>query len=102
MFVDNSGRRSKMLRRIGLLLGALCLGYAGLLGLTFMGIGTSYTPSSLLPFAGGGQGPAGVQGGNGPGGEAGRPSGVPTAAPSGVPTPTASSSASASAAAVSN
>ena len=52
VFVDNSGRRSKLLRRIGLLLGALSLGYAVVLGLAFMGIGVSST--SLLPFAGGG------------------------------------------------
>ena len=82
MFVDNSGRRSKLLRRIGLLAGLLCLGYAVILGLAFMGIGTA-TPSSLLPFAGGG--PAGVRnarpGGTGPQGGLG----TPPARPSGTP-----------------
>ncbi|MDT0433996.1 MULTISPECIES: hypothetical protein [Streptomyces] len=92
VFVDNSGRRSKVLRRIGLLVGALCLGYAVVLGLAFLGIGTSVAPSSLLPFAGA-QDPAGD--GGGPGGRPGRPGGTPSAPPSGAPTPTASASAAA-------
>ncbi|MFI1725993.1 hypothetical protein [Streptomyces sp. NPDC020489] len=93
VFVDNSGRRSRLLRRIGLLVGVLCVGYAVVLGLAFMGIGAS-TPSSLLPF-GGGQGGPGAQ--NGPGtepqggiGDSVRPSGSPPVLPSGVPTPSAS------------
>lgn len=65
VFVDNSGRRSKLLRRIGLLLGVGCLAYAVVLGAAFMGWGTSLTPSSLLPF--GGAGPRGAQN-SGPGG----------------------------------
>ncbi|MCK8435784.1 hypothetical protein G3I77_23030 [Streptomyces sp. D2-8] len=48
MFVDNSGRRARLLRRIGLLLGAVCLGYAAVLGAAFMGWRTSLTPSQLL------------------------------------------------------
>lgn len=100
VFVDNSGRRSKLLRRIGLLVGVLCVGYAVVLGLAFMGIGTS-SPSSLLPFGGGqGQGGPGVQNGNGRGtqpqggiGDSVRPSGSPPALPSGVPTPSASATA---------
>jgi len=95
VFVDNSGRRSKLLRRIGLLVGVLCLGYAVVLGLAFLGIGTS-SPSSLLPFRGGQGGPVG-QSGTGPGareqggvGDVVRPSGSPPALPSGVPTPSAS------------
>ncbi|MFJ6127050.1 hypothetical protein ACIQKE_18380 [Streptomyces griseoviridis] len=108
VFVDNSGRRSKVLRRIGLLVGVLCLGYAVVLGLAFMGIGTSIAPSSLLPFAGG-QGPVGD--GAGPEGRLGRPSGAPpsgapsatpsgapsapSAPPSGVPTPTPTATATA-------
>lgn len=84
MFVDNSGRRARLLRRIGLLLGAVCLGYAAVLGAAFMGWGTSLTPSTLLPFAGAGRGggqpeggqPTGLPGGGGPGV---RPSGVPSA-----------------------
>jgi len=104
VFVDNSGRRSKLLRRIGLLVGVLCLGYAVVLGLAFLGIGTS-SPSSLLPFgsAQGGQGgqggPAG-QSGTGPGareqggvGDVVQPSGSPPALPSGFPTPSASANA---------
>lgn len=87
VFVDNSGRRSKVLRRIGLLVGVLCLGYAVVLGLAFMGIGTSIAPSSLLPFADGQQGPAGD--GGGPAGRPGRPSGAPSA-PSAPPTSTPS------------
>ncbi|MEU6255292.1 hypothetical protein [Streptomyces sp. NPDC047043] len=98
VFVDNSGRRSKLLRRLGLLVGVLCLGYAVILGLAFMGIGTSVTPSSLLPFGGGRSGPGN---GNAPGGErpqggignqVGRPSGAPSALPSGTPTPSTSAS----------
>lgn len=82
MFVDNSGRRSRLLRRIGVLAGVLCLGYAVVLGLAFMGIGTG-TPSSLLPFAGGG--PAGARD-SGPGGTEPRGGlGTPRARPSGTP-----------------
>lgn len=100
MFVDNSGRRSKLLRRIGLLVGVLCVGYAVVLGLAFMGIGTS-NPSSLLPFGSGqGQGGPGAQNGYGFGtrpqggiGDNVRPSGSPPALPSGVPTPSASATA---------
>ncbi|WP_406443170.1 hypothetical protein OHB14_29855 [Streptomyces sp. NBC_01613] len=82
VFVDNSGRRSKLLRRIGLLAGVLCIGYAVILGLAFMGIGTS-SPSSLLPFGGGG--PAGAQN-SGPGGaEPQGGVGTPPVKPSGTP-----------------
>ncbi|MDI5903457.1 MULTISPECIES: hypothetical protein [Streptomyces] len=100
VFVDNSGRRSKLLRRIGLLLGVLSLGYAVVLGLAFMGIGVSST--TLLPFAGGGpggssnSGPGGIQPQGGIGTPPSRPSGtLPTgtatgAPPSTVPTATAS------------
>ncbi|MFE8960231.1 hypothetical protein [Streptomyces iakyrus] len=80
MFVDNCGRRARLLRRIGLLLGAVCLGYAAVLGAAFMGWGTSLTPSRLLPFAGagpGGGGPEGVPGG--PGAPGVRPGGLPSA-----------------------
>ncbi|MEU9224926.1 hypothetical protein AB0D40_11230 [Streptomyces massasporeus] len=102
MFVDNSGRRARLLRRIGLLLGAVCLGYAAVLGAAFMGWGTSLTPSRLLPFAGAGPGgqPEGVP--VGPGGPGARPSGAPSApageAASGA-TPTSASSPSSSASA---
>ncbi|MEV0243043.1 hypothetical protein AB0I06_24365 [Streptomyces sp. NPDC050674] len=80
VFVDNSGRRARLLRRIGLLLGAVCLGYAAVLGAAFLGWGTSLTPSQLLPFAGAGPDggrPEGVPGG--PGGPGVRPSGAPSA-----------------------
>ncbi|MFB7652010.1 MULTISPECIES: hypothetical protein [unclassified Streptomyces] len=78
VFVDNSGRRARLLRRLGLLVGAVCVGYAAVLGLAFMGIGTSVNPSSLLPFGGGGG-----QGGPGPGGGGARPQGgvAPTDTP---------------------
>jgi hypothetical protein len=62
VFVDTSGRRARLLRRLGLLVGVACLGYAAVLVLAFMGWGTSLTPSSLLPFggrAGAGQGAPG-------------------------------------------
>lgn len=107
VFVDNSGRRSKLLRRIGLLVGVLCVGYAVVLGLAFMGIGTS-SPSNLLPFGGGQGGPG--QNGNAPGAQPqgglggtvqptgappALPSGAPSGMPSGVPTPSASATATA-------
>ncbi|NEB00114.1 hypothetical protein [Streptomyces sp. SID13726] len=100
VFVDNSGRRSKMLRRIGLLLGVLSLGYAVVLGLAFMGIGVSST--TLLPFGNGGprgtsqSGPGGAQPQGGIGTPPSRPTGTPPtgtatgAPPSAAPTATAS------------
>ena len=78
VFVDNSGRRARLLRRLGLLVGAVCVGYAAVLGLAFMGIGTSVSPSSLLPF-----GDGGGQGGPGPGQGGARPQGG--VAPTGTP-----------------
>ncbi|WP_405535773.1 hypothetical protein [Streptomyces sp. NBC_00075] len=87
MFVDNSGRRAKLLRRFGTFVGVVCLGYAVVLGMAFMGWGTSLTPSSLLPFGGGGPG-----GSQGPGGNQ-QPQGgfgaAPTGAPTGAATPPA-------------
>ncbi|UPZ30674.1 hypothetical protein MUK60_24595 [Streptomyces sp. LRE541] len=104
VFVDNSGRRAKLLRRIGTLLGIVCIGYAVVLGMAFMGWGTSLTPSSLLPFGAGGpnggqnSGPGGgLQPQGGTGSPPARPADTP---PSGVPTgaaPTAAPSASVSA-----
>ncbi|MET7478112.1 hypothetical protein ABZT17_27635 [Streptomyces sp. NPDC005648] len=104
VFVDSSGRRSKLLRRIGLLVGVLCLGYAVVLGLAFMGIGLS-NPSSVLPFGNGrggpaGNGPAGLRQQGGIGSQVGsRPSGAPTGLPSrlsvGTAVPSATSSPSA-------
>ncbi|MFE9443301.1 hypothetical protein ACFYO2_30930 [Streptomyces sp. NPDC006602] len=101
VFVDNSGRRSKALRRIGLLVGVVCLGYAVVLGMAFMGIGTSINPSSLVPFGGGsGSGSGGGPGGTGPAGyrpQGGignpgvRPSGAPSVLPSVTSTPSAAS-----------
>ncbi|WP_320776673.1 hypothetical protein [Streptomyces sp. CRN 30] len=59
VFVDTSGRRARVLRRIGMLVGAVCLGYAVVLGLAFMGWGISSTPAQLLPFGDGGAPPPG-------------------------------------------
>ncbi|WP_411092919.1 hypothetical protein [Streptomyces sp. 049-1] len=92
VFVDSSGRRARLLRRLGLLVGAVCVGYAAVLGLAFMGIGTSVNPSSLLPF-----GDGGGQGGPGPGGGGARPQGggAPTdtpPSPAGPARPTTSAS----------
>ncbi|MFJ8537437.1 hypothetical protein [Streptomyces sp. NPDC093591] len=108
VFVDNSGRRSKLLRRIGLLVGVACLGYAVVLGMAFMGVGTSLTPSELLPFGGGGpagapnSGPGGAQPQGGIGTPPAKPTGTPpTGTTTGEPptsAPTASASASAAAA----
>jgi hypothetical protein len=105
VFVDNSGRRARLLRRIGLLLGVVCLGYTAVLGAAFMGWGTSLTPSQLLPFAGGGPGGGRPQDAGPGGAPAAPPSGAPSAPPQGtgtgavVPTsaPSAASSASPSA-----
>ncbi|WP_256925101.1 hypothetical protein [Streptomyces sp. Amel2xC10] len=98
VFVDNSGRRSKLLRRVGVLLGIGCLAYAAVLGAAFMGWGTSLTPSSLLPFGGGqgggGQGDGGRPGGFGPAGGAGAEVGAP---PTGAAFPSPSTTASPSA-----
>ncbi|WP_369171567.1 hypothetical protein AB5J49_28090 [Streptomyces sp. R28] len=105
VFVDNSGRRSKLLRRIGLLVGVACLGYAVVLGMAFMGVGTSLTPSELLPFAGGGpagapnSGPGGAQPQGGVGTPPTKPTGTPpTGTATGEP-PTSAPSVSASASA---
>ncbi|OWA09290.1 hypothetical protein B9W62_16195 [Streptomyces sp. CS113] len=81
VFVDSTGRRARLLRRLGLLIGAVCVGYTAVLGLAFMGVGISVNPSSLLPFGGGGGG-GGPEGGPGPGGGTRPQGGV---APTGVP-----------------
>ncbi|MFI6490651.1 hypothetical protein [Streptomyces sp. NPDC050564] len=83
VFVDNSGRRARLLRRIGMLVGVVCLGYAVVLGMAFMGWGTSLTPSSLFPFGGG-------QAGSAPGGNlqpqgGAAATGTPPARPTGTP-----------------
>ncbi|MFD9498183.1 hypothetical protein [Streptomyces sp. NPDC060035] len=90
VFVDSSGRRARLLRRAGTLLGITCAGYAAVLGLAFMG-GISLTPSQLLPFDGGPAAEAGPGGGMRPGygsapsGSGAPPSGAPK--PFGTPTP---------------
>ena len=93
MFVDNSGRRSRLLRRIGLLLGVLSLGYAVVLGLAFMGIGVAGT--TLLPFAGGGPGGSSTSGPGGfrPQGGIGTPPALPAGTPPAGTAPTATASA---------
>ncbi|MFC8085440.1 MULTISPECIES: hypothetical protein [unclassified Streptomyces] len=101
VFVDSTGRRARLLRRLGLLLGAVCVGYTAVLGLAFMGVGISVNPSSLLPFGGGGGGP---EGGPGPGGgtrpqggvapTGAPPSTAPSVSPSAVPSAAATASAS--------
>ncbi len=87
MFVDSTGRRARLLRRLGLLIGAVCVGYTAVLGLAFMGVGISVNPSSLLPFGVGGGG-GGPEGGPGPGGGTRPQGGV---APTGAPPSTAPS-----------
>jgi len=83
VFVDSSGRRAKLLRRFGLAVVVACLGYAVVLGLSFMGWGVSVSTTDLLPFGRGGGGGAG----GGPGG-AGQPQGTPpTTRPSLSPSP---------------
>ena len=81
MFVDNSGRRARLVRRLATLLCVLSLGYVVVLGLAFMGWGTSLS-DSITPFGGGGQ--AGTApGGNQP--QGGRDGVAPTGAPTGTP-----------------
>ncbi|MFF4472992.1 hypothetical protein ACFYZ3_25910 [Streptomyces sp. NPDC001599] len=82
VFVDGTGRRARLLRRLGLLVGLVCVGYTAVLGLAFMGVGISVNPSSLLPFGGDGGG-GGPESGAGPGGGT-RPQGGGVA-PTGVP-----------------
>jgi hypothetical protein len=99
VFVDNSGRRARFLRRIGTLLGVVCIGYAVVLGMAFMGWGPSLAPSALLPFGAGGPN---ADRNSGPGSPPARPTGAP---PSGIATgaaPTAAPTASASASAAAN
>jgi hypothetical protein len=87
VFVDTSGRRSRLLRRAGLLAGIVCLGYAVVLGMAFMGWGISSSPVDLLPF-GGAQGEAGGPApGESPGGA---PPGAPLDGQGTSPAPTAS------------
>ncbi|MGW7043699.1 hypothetical protein ACWGDT_13490 [Streptomyces avermitilis] len=85
VFVDNSGRRSRLLRRLGILVCVACLGYVVVLGMAFMGWGTSLS-NSITPFGGGQAAPGG--GGLRPQGDGVRtgtpPSGVPTGAPTGA------------------
>ncbi|MER7840173.1 hypothetical protein ABTY98_30840 [Streptomyces sp. NPDC096040] len=98
MFVDSSGRRSKLLRRVGLLLGVVCLAYTGVLGAAFMGWGTSLTPDSLLPdFARASNAPGGERPQGGIGRQAGLPSGRPSAPPSTAATPSVAAPVAASA-----
>lgn len=87
MFVDNSGRRARPLRRCGALLGVVCLGHAVVLGMAFMGWGISASASELFPFGGGGR-QTGVPGGEGDGPQPQggiAPDGLPSGAPSGAP-----------------
>ncbi|MGX1271663.1 hypothetical protein [Streptomyces phaeoluteigriseus] len=106
VFVDNSGRRSRLLRRIGALVGVGCLVYAVVLGAAFMGWGTSLNPSSLLPFGGnaqGGQGPGGMRPDGGLGDPVGLPGGTPsTGTASSSPAPSSSPSVPVSASAAAN
>ncbi|MFF6998001.1 hypothetical protein ACFY93_23985 [Streptomyces sp. NPDC008313] len=96
VFVDSSGRRARLLRRLGVLVGVVCLGYAVVLGMAFMGWGTALAPSSLLPF--GGRAGAAPGGGTGPRdgiAPTGRPTGAPPSDRPAAPSPAASASVSA-------
>ncbi|MFJ2218079.1 hypothetical protein ACIQVO_37575 [Streptomyces sp. NPDC101062] len=93
VFVDASGRRARLLRRAGMALGVVTLGYVAVLGLAFMG-GISLSPSEILPFDGG---PAAAQEGTGYGPPGGAPppgaGEAPPTAPATAP-PSAAASAS--------
>lgn len=79
VFVDSTGRRSKVLRRVGTLAGVACLAYAGVLG-----------------AAQGDRAPGGLRPQGGAGRQAVLPSGTPSAPPAGATAPSASPSVSAS------
>lgn len=102
VFVDSSGRRAKLLRRFGLAVVVACMGYAVVLGLSFMGWGVSVSTTDLLPFggtgggAGTGRGPAAGYGA--PGGAGQQQGTPPTTRPSlspsaSLPAPSASAAA---------
>ncbi|MEU2685721.1 hypothetical protein ABZ654_17895 [Streptomyces hygroscopicus] len=48
VFVDLSGRRGRLVRHVGVLAGAACLGYSAVLGVGYAG-GTSFAPRTLVP-----------------------------------------------------
>lgn len=48
MFVDLSGRRGRLVRHVGVVAGAACLGYSAVLGLGYAG-GTPFAPQTLIP-----------------------------------------------------
>ncbi|MGW7604666.1 hypothetical protein [Streptomyces antimycoticus] len=48
VFVDLSGRRGRLVRHVGVLAGAACLGYSAVLGLGYAG-GTPFAPQTLIP-----------------------------------------------------
>ncbi|MGW2339105.1 hypothetical protein [Streptomyces sp. NPDC001661] len=80
VFVDSSGRRARLLRRLGIALCVGCAGYVVLLVLAFMGVGIPLTSSDLLPFGdagNGGRAPAGPR--------LGAPNGSPPDTPSASP-----------------
>ncbi|MET8474227.1 hypothetical protein ABZY90_13645 [Streptomyces sp. NPDC006422] len=70
VFVDSSGRRARLLRRLGIAVCVGCAGYVVLLVLAFMGVGIPLTSSDLLPFG---------DAGNGGRAPAGPPAGQPSA-----------------------
>ncbi|MGQ4382642.1 hypothetical protein [Streptomyces sp. SAS_270] len=88
VFVDNSGRRARLVRRFATLLCVLSLGYVAVLGLAFMGWGTSLS-DSITPFGGGRAGSApggyGQQGGRDGVAPTGAPTGTPPTKPTGTP-----------------
>ncbi|MGW2836285.1 hypothetical protein ACWCWD_00610 [Streptomyces sp. NPDC001493] len=86
VFVDASGRRARLLRRAGAVLGLAVVGYAVVLGLAFMG-GLSLSPTQLLPFGTGRPAQAAPDGAAPPDGSP-RPTGAATP-PTGVATQSA-------------
>ncbi|MBP2067264.1 hypothetical protein [Streptomyces iranensis] len=48
VFVDLSGRRGRLVRHVGVVAGAACLGYSAVLGLGYAG-GTPFAPQTLIP-----------------------------------------------------
>ncbi|MGW0859615.1 hypothetical protein, partial [Streptomyces sp. NPDC002690] len=85
VFVDASGRRARLLRRAGAVLGLAVVSYAAVLGLAFMG-GLSLSPSQLLPFDAGEPATA-APGGHAPPDASPRPTGAATRPADGAASP---------------
>jgi hypothetical protein len=90
VFVDTSGRRGRKLRRIGWILGAICVGYASVLAVSLAGA-DSRAPWLMIPGEGDDDARPAVSAdpsdpASAPASPGGSPSGTATATDGGVPT----------------